>query len=415
LTEQPKVIIVGGGFGGLSAARELAKGKTDVLLIDRNNYHTFLPLLYQVAAAEIEPETIGYPLRGVFRKSSNVRFAMGEVKRIDIEKRNVVTDDGEFSYDYLILALGSSSNFFGIPGASEHAYPLKTLEDGINLRNHILRCFERAEKEVDRSKRTELLTFVIVGGGATGVEFAGALSELICESFVSDFSNMDFQDVSIMLIEGMDRLLPDLPDKLGDYAFKRLANVGVKILLGSTVSGIAPDGLHINDKSFIPTNTVVWTAGIQGNPLVARIGLPTRPNGQADVQSTLQVEGHPEVYVIGDLAYFEQDKKPLPMLAPVAIQGGRWAAKNIKKQIAGENPLPFRYKDRGILVTLGRNSAVAHLFGRSFTGFFAWLMWLGIHLFNLIGFQNRLFVLIDWTWDYIFYDRTVRLILPRKK
>ncbi|MFV2040622.1 MAG: NAD(P)/FAD-dependent oxidoreductase [Candidatus Hydrothermarchaeales archaeon] len=412
MTDQPRVIIVGGGFGGLTAARELAKGKADVLLIDRNNYHTFLPLLYQVAAAEIEPETIGFPLRAVFRKSSNIHFSMAEVKKIDLEKRMVLAEDREFPYDYMILAVGSSSNFFGIPGASEHAYPLKTLEHGITLRNHVLRCFERAEKEDNKSKREELLTFVIVGGGATGVEFAGALSELVCESFVKDFSTIDFQEARIMLLEAMDRLLPDLPDKLGDYAFRRLGDMGVKVLLGSKVSEITHDGVYLDDESFIPTNTVVWTAGVQGNPLAARIGLPTRPNGQADVQSTLQIEGHPEVYVIGDLAYFEQDKKPLPLLAPVAVQEGRWAAKNIKKQIIGENPLPFKYRDRGTLVTLGRNSAAAQIIGRSFTGFFAWLLWLGIHLFNLIGFQNRLFVLIDWAWDYVLYDRTVRLILP---
>ncbi len=410
--ERPQVVIAGAGFGGLSAARTLASAPVDVMLIDRNNYHTFPPLLYQVAAGELEPGDIAYPVRTILRKIPNARFAMAEITRGDLERRVVHTDGRDVPYDFLIVATGTVDYFMMVPGGPEYAFSLKTLEQAIALRNHILGCVEEADYEADEKRRRTLLAFAVVGGGPTGVETAGALAELIQGPLMKDCRSLDFSEVRIVLIEGTDRLLPTLPEPLGIYAAKRLSEMGVEVRLRSLVERITPDSLYLQDGAVIPACTTVWAAGVRGESLAQASGLPTARRGRVAVLPTLQVPGHPEVYVIGDLAYFEQDGSPLAMVAQVALQGGATAARNIQRQLAGQEPLPFRYHDRGTMATIGRNHAAAYAFGRNFTGFPAWILWLTIHLSYLIGFRNRLLVLINWGRHYFFREHAACRILP---
>jgi NADH dehydrogenase len=412
---RPRVVIVGAGFGGLWAARAFAVTAVDVWVLDRNNYHSFLPLLYQVAAAELDPEDIIYPVRSILHKYPNINFRLAEVSGIDTAHRMVRTRDQNIPYDYLILSAGSKAHYFGVTGAAEHAFPLKTLEDAVLLRNHILCRFEGATVEADAKIRQQMLTFTIVGGGPTGVEFTGALAELVRNPLVRDYPSLDFGQVHILLLEATNRLLTGLPERLHTYALRRFKWMGVDVQLNSTVSEITSHSVILKDGRVIPTETVVWTAGVGGASLPQNWEFPTRRNGQVDVLPTLQVPDHPEIYVIGDLAHVEQDGHPLLLIAPVATQEGEWATKNVLRQIAGAQPQPFRYHDPGMMVTTGRNSAVVQLGGRAFTGFPAWVIWLSVHLYRLIGFRNRLMVLINWAWDYIFFDRVVRLILPLPK
>ncbi|MFC1888516.1 NAD(P)/FAD-dependent oxidoreductase [Thermodesulfobacteriota bacterium] len=408
----PRVVIVGAGFGGLAAVRALARTPCEVILVDRNNYHTFFPLLYQVAAAEIEPEEIAYPVRNILRRTPNAHFAMREVEGIDLERRVVRTDGPSIAYDYLILATGTTTHYFGTEGAAEHSFPLKSLEQGVALRNHILRCFERAVHEPDRELRQELLTFAIAGGGSTGVEFAGALAELIGGPLLKDYPSLDFRQVRVLLLEATGTLLPGQPEPLPGYALERLRIMGVDVRLESAVGRVTPGGVTLKTGETIPANTTVWMAGVRGDAVADGVGLPDSDRGRIDVLPTLQVRDHPEVYVVGDLARAKKDGRVLPMIAPVAIQQGRTAAGNISRRAAGIDPLAFRYRDMGTMATIGRGAAVVRLYGRSFTGLFAWILWLVVHLANLIGFRNRLLVLINWAWDYFLFERAVRIILP---
>ncbi len=409
---RPRVVIVGAGFGGLWAARTLAGAPVDVLLIDRNNYHTFFPLLYQVAAAELDPEQIIYPVRTILRKLPNVSFAMAEVTGIDLANRYIKTEGSLFPYDYLILAMGSTSYYFGVPGAAEYTFPLKTLEHGTAIRNHILCSFERATYETDEERRQRLLTFTVVGGGATGVEFAGALAELIRGPLTKDYPGIDFKKIKILLLEAADSLISMMPDELCRYALERLRWMGVDVRLKTTVSRIDPNAVYLGDGISIPTETVIWTAGVRGNPMAQSWGLPTARAGRVSVEETLQLSDYPDVYVVGDLSYTEEDHRSLPLVAPVAVQQGIAAAKNIKRRIQGRKLEPFHYNDRGTMVTIGRNAAVAKIGHRNYTGFFAWIIWLIVHLFNLIGFRNRLLVMINWSWYYFFFEYAVRFIFP---
>jgi NADH dehydrogenase len=385
-----------------------------VRLVDRHNYHTFFPLLYQVGAAELEPEDIAYPVRSLFRGRGNVRFTLAEMRKVDLERRLVECNGEAMPYDYLVLATGSIPHFFGAAGAAEHAFPLRSLEQGIALRNQVLSCFERAVREPDRMQRRGLLTFAIVGGGPTGVEFAGALAELVYGPLRRDYPSLDFGEVRVLLLEASDRLLSALPGPLGAYALRRLRGMTVQVHLKTTVERVTADALFLKGGEAVSTKTVVWTAGVRGDPDVEQRGLLTNSRGQVKVLPTLQVPDHPEAYVVGDLASVEGGP-PLPMVAPVAMQQGEWAARNILRQIAGRPPAPFRYSDRGMMAVVGRNAAVAHLFGRwPVTGFPAWVLWLALHLVKLIGFRNRLVALSGWAWDYLFYERVVRLILPRR-
>ncbi|HYB75029.1 MAG TPA: NAD(P)/FAD-dependent oxidoreductase [Candidatus Sulfotelmatobacter sp.] len=409
---RPRVVIVGAGFGGLWAARALAQTPVDALLVDRNNYHAFLPLLYQVAAAELEPEDIAYPVRSILRTLRHARFALADVEAIDLAGRVVKATERSIPYDFLILATGSVSHFFGVPGAARYAFPLKTMEQGIGLRNHILGCFERAAHEPSAEGRRRALTFAIVGGGPTGVEFAGALAELIRGPLRRDFPGLDPREVCVVLLEAREGIPPGLPEGLRAYTEGRLRRMGVEVRVRAVVAEVTPHAVHLRDGTVIPTETVVWTAGVRGDPSARVWGLPTAADGRVKVLPTLQVPNHPEVYVVGDLACVEEGGRPLPMVAPVAIQQGVAAARNILRQVRGADPQPFRYRDRGTMVAIGRNAAVACLGRRRFSGFPAWIVWLSVHIFKLIGFRNRLLVMINWAWDYLFYERAVRLILP---
>jgi NADH:quinone reductase (non-electrogenic) len=409
---RPRVVIIGAGFGGLWAARALRQAPADIIVVDRNNYHTFFPLLYQVAAAELEPEDIIYPVRSILHRYENIRFMMGEVTAIDTAQREVRMGSYSLPYDYLILSIGSKAHYFGVAGAEKYAYSLKTLDDAILLRNHILCRFEAANYEPDASLRQQMLTFTIVGGGPTGVEFAGALAELVRVPLQRDYPDLDFNRVSILLLEATDRLLNGVPERLHKYTLKQLTKMGVNVQLSSPVSQITSHAVVLKDGRAIPSETIVWTAGVGGVSLPQNWIFPTRRNGQVDVLSTLQLADHSDIYIVGDLAHVEQDGHPLQLIATVATQEGEWAARNIRRQIAGSEPELFQYHDPGMLAVTGRNAAAVRLGRFTFTGFLAWIIWLSVHIYRLIGFRNRLSVLINWAWDYLFYDRVVRLITP---
>jgi NADH dehydrogenase len=412
------VVIVGAGFGGLWAAKVLSKAPVRTTVVDRNNYHTFFPLLYQVAAAELGPEQIVNPVRSVTRRLRNASFVMATVERVDPDRQVLHCSDGrEVPYDYLILAPGSVPHFFGIPGADQYAFPLRSLEQGVALRNHILQRFEEAAAEPDPDRRRRLLTLTIVGGGYTGVEFAGALAELVNGPLAKDFPMIEVEnDVRLIVVEATNRLLPGMPDGVHEYTLERLGRLGVEVMLEAQVSRITADTLYLKDGEAVSTETVIWTAGHKGHPLGEASGFQTTPRGQITVLPTLQTPAYPNVYVIGDLAGVSAaDGRLLPMVAQVAMQGGEAAARNVLRQAAGLAPIPFVYRDKGVLAVIGRNKAVARLGKRVFTGFFAWLLWLGVHLFNLIGFRNRLLVLVNWAWDYVWFERGTRLILPTEK
>ncbi len=424
----PRIVVIGAGFGGLWAVRRFVSHGIGVTLIDRNNYHTFFPLLYQVAAAELGPSEIAYPIRSLFRRHSLVDFRMANVHGIDLDARIVEADESSLDYDYLVVALGSVPNFFGVKGAAHHAFPLRTMDDAIPLRYHVLNCFEKATQTSNPSERESLLRFVIVGGGATGVEYAGALAELIYGPLLKDFGSIAREEVDIRLLEGGERLLAGVPPRLQEYARVRLERRGVRVLTGSQVVEVASDcvvtrdtgetekrdpGDMMNERSGqTATHTVVWAAGVQGDPAVGAWGLPVGPAGLVPVERTLQVPGYPEVFVVGDLAHLEVEGQALPQIAQVALQQGSTAAENIVRMIGGKAPEEFTYRDLGMLAVIGRNAAVAHLWGRSFTGFAAWTLWLVVHVVNLMGFRNRMLVLVNWAWNYVFFRRAVRLILP---
>ncbi len=405
-------MVVGAGFGGLWATRRLIRHGFAVTLLDRNNYHTFFPLLYQVAAAELSPGEIAYPIRSLFRGEPLVDFRKAELIELDLVTRSIVTDTGALRYDYLILAPGSVPNFFGVEGAVSYSFPLRTMDDAIPLRYHVLACFERAAQASDPEERRALLRFAIVGGGHTGVEYAGALAELIYGPLLKDYHEISADEVDVTILEGGERLLPGMPVRLQEYARARLEKRGVTVRLGSPVLAVRPDAAVTSGQGELPTHTVVWAAGVQGDPMAGRWGLPIGPSGRVPVEPTLQVSGHPEVFVVGDMAYLEANGNPLPQVAQVALQQGSTAADSIACMIVGEEPVTFTYKDLGVLAVVGRNAAVASLWGRSFTGLAAWVLWLTIHLAWLIGFRNRALVLVNWAWNYVFYRRAVRLILP---
>ncbi|HRQ36364.1 MAG TPA: NAD(P)/FAD-dependent oxidoreductase [Chloroflexota bacterium] len=409
---RPHVVIIGAGFGGIWAAKELADQPVRVTLLDKNNYHTFLPLLYQVAAAEIEPEQIGYPVRGILRRLPNVTFTLAEVTAVNPTAQTVTTTRSELAYDYLILATGSITQFFGTPGAAAHAFSLKTMEEGVRLRNHILTCFERAvHATVD--ERRQLLTFVVVGGGPTGVEYAGALSELVYGPLRRDFPELDMAEVSIVLLEAAGRVLGGMSESLSDYAARSLQKMKVAVQLEKRVTAVSGTAVTLHDDSQIPTNTVIWVAGVGGEALAKDSGVEVLGNGRVPVLPTLQLPQHERVFAIGDLAAFPAEGSGwLPMVAQVAIQQGIHAAQNIGRHQLGLPLNPFHYWDKGSMATIGRNKAVVDWRGRAFTGFLAWLIWGVIHIMYLIGFRNRIMVMLSWAWRYFTFEQTVRLIMP---
>ena len=404
------VVVVGAGFGGLRAARALRRAPVQVVLVDRNNYHLFQPLLYQVATAGLEPEEIAKPARAILRGQKNFDFRMVDVTRVDFAAKRLETSAGPMSYDFLVLASGGQTNFFGLESMQQHGLGLKDIPDAIAIRNHVLTCFEQAMLEPDAERRRALLTFIVVGGGPTGVEMAGALSELIRLVLVKDYPRLNIKDVRILLLEATDRLLAVMPERLREAAGKTLWRKYVEVRFGASVADYDGERLRLKSGEVIPAQTVIWAAGVRAAPLNAALGLPSARQGRIPVEPTLQVAGHPEVFIIGDAAYREQDGEPLPMVAPVAIQMGESVAGNIKRLLRGQSLEPFRYRDQGTLATIGRNAAVANVYGLKLSGFPAWVMWLVVHIIQLIGFRNKLFVLINWAWDYFFYERAARLI-----
>ena len=404
------VVVVGAGFGGLRAARALRRAPVQVVLVDRNNYHLFQPLLYQVATAGLEPEEIAKPARAILRGQKNFDFRMVDVTRVDFAAKRLETSGGPMDYDFLVLAPGGETNFFGLESMQRHGLGLKDIPDAIEIRNRVLTCFEQAMLEPDAERRRALLTFIVVGGGPTGVEMAGALSELIRLVLVKDYPRLNIKDVRILLLEATDKLLAAMPERLREAAAKTLWRKYVEVRFGAMVADYDGQRLRLKSGEVIPAQTVIWAAGVRASPLNATLSLPAAQQGRIPVEPTLQVTGHPEVFIIGDAAYREQDGEPLPMVAPVAIQMGQSVARNIKRLLRGQPLEPFRYRDQGTLATIGRNAAVANVYGIKATGFVAWVMWLGIHIIQLIGFRNKLFVLINWAWDYFFYERAARLI-----
>jgi len=404
------VVVVGAGFGGLRAARALRRAPVQVVLVDRNNYHLFQPLLYQVATAGLEPEEIAKPARAILRGQKNFDFRMVEVTRVDFAARRLDTSAGPMNYDFLVLAPGGETNFFGLESMQRYGMGLKDIPDAVAIRNHVLTCFEQAMLEPDAERRRALLTFIVVGGGPTGVEMAGALSELIRLVLVKDYPRLNIKDVRILLLEATDKLLAALPERLREAAGKTLWRKYVEVRFGASVADYDGERIRLKSGEVIPAQTVIWAAGVRASPLNATLGLPAARQGRIPVEPTLQVPGHPEVFIIGDAAYREQDGEPLPMVAPVAIQMGQSVAGNIGRLLRGHPLRPFHYRDQGTLATIGRNAAVANVYGLKLSGFPAWVMWLVVHIIQLIGFRNKLFVLINWAWDYFFYERAARLI-----
>lgn len=407
----PHIVIVGAGFGGLTAAQKLANAPVQITLIDRHNYHLFQPLLYQVAIAGLVPSQIAYPLRTIFRRQKNLTFQMGEVTSIDFEARYIRTNGSVIAYDYLVLAIGGQTNFFGLEAVEQNGFQLKSIEDATGTRNHLLRIFERASREVDPDRRRALLTFVVVGGGPTGVETAGALAELITHVMAKDYPQMDLKESRVLLLEATGSLMASYPVGLRKATQDLLESKNVEILLNTRLTDYNGQRVALGDGTYIHAHTLIWTAGVRSAELTDRLGVQQASAGRVRVDSTLRLAQHPEVFVIGDAAYVEDKKgQPLPMLATVAQQQAATAAGNLKRILRGESPKPFHYKDPGLLATIGRNAAVARIWGLSFSGFVAWVIWVVLHIFRLIGFRNRLVVLINWAWDYFFYDSQVRLI-----
>jgi len=417
---RPTVIIVGAGFGGLQAIKGLTNKAVDVLIIDRHNYHTFLPLLYQVATAGLEPEQVAAPVRGIVRHATNVNFLLGNVTRINAPTCEVVVEtngtEQTLRYDYLILSPGSTTNFFGMTAAEQHTFGLKSLNEAIKLRNHVLSLFERAA-EADPEVRAPFMTMVVVGGGPTGLELSGALSELFRHVLRHDFPQLDVAKARVILVEATDRILAAYPPPLQQSALRQLRALGVEVWLNKAVADITADRVTMKDGTSIETYTVIWAAGVKAEE-IGGLDIPRQRAQRLETLPTLQLAQYPQIYVIGDGSYVPTataDGKPYPQLAPVAMQQGKMAAANILAADAGLPQQPFRYSDRGTMATIGRSKAVAWVFNRvMLSGFLAWLSWLGLHLLYLVGFRNRTNVLINWMWNWVTWERGVRLILKEE-
>jgi NADH dehydrogenase len=409
--KRPRVLIAGAGFGGLTCARALKHAPVEVLLVDRNNYHLFTPLLYQVASAVLDPGEIARPVRQLIRPLQNADFLLANITGADFERRQLLTDRGPLAYDYLVLASGSQSDYFGNASLAKHAFGLKYLDEGLAIRNRILMRFEEARWTNDREHRRMLLTFAVVGGGPTGVEMAGALSELIHLVLSKDYRDLDLGLVRVVLLEAAGYLLGTFAEPLREAARKSLEKKDVEVLLKAKVADVTASSIRLADGHEIPASTVIWTAGVRASGVGAALGLSLGRQARVQVLPTLQVTGHPEVFVIGDLAGAVDGGAPLPMLIPVAMQEGKHVGATINEVLRGYGATNFQYRDPGIMATIGRNSAVAQLGAVRLTGFLGWLMWLGVHLINVISFRSRVVVLVNWAWDYLFFDRPIRLIV----
>jgi NADH:quinone reductase (non-electrogenic) len=418
LSATPHVLIIGGGFGGLEAARALGHANVPVTLIDRHNYHLFQPLLYQVATASLSPADIASPIRWVLRHYDNIEVLLAEARAIDPVKQTVLIDrDETIAFDYLILATGATHSYFGHDEWSTRAPGLKTLDDALAIRQRILLAFEAAERTDDVEEQRRLLTFVIIGGGPTGVELAGALAEIARHSLRKDFRRIRPESARILLLEGGPYVLGTFAEPLRHAARRALENLGVDVRTDTKVIDVDENGVWCESTSTpagprerIFARTVVWAAGVAASPLAKSLGVPLDRAGRISAEPTLVVPGHPHVFVAGDICAFVEHGKPLPGVAQVAMQQGAHAARNILKAIAGQPLEPFHYKDYGIMATIGRGSAVGDVFGMKISGYFAWLFWIFLHIFWLIGFRNRIAVMGEWAWAYVTFQRRVRLI-----
>ena len=403
------ILIIGGGFGGLAAARGLRRAPVRITLVDRRNHHLFQPLLYQVATAALNPSDIAQPIRSVLRRQKNTTVLLDEVLQVKPGDRTVILSGGELSYDYLVLATGATHSYFGHDNWEPYAAGLKTIEDALRIRRRMLLAFERAEREPDARRRAPWLTFIIVGGGPTGVELAGALAELSRQVLIDDFRTIDSRNARILLLEAGPRILPTFPGDLSEKAREQLTKLGVEVRLGALVTDIDPEGAAIGAER-LEARTVIWAAGVAASPLAKSLGVPLDRAGRVPVTPELTVPGYSEIFVIGDLATLQQDGQPLPGVAPVALQAGRHAALNLRKALRGEALIPFRYRDKGSLAVIGRGSGVAAFSKSTWSGLPAWWLWLIVHIFYLIGFRNRLLVLLEWAWAYLTMQRGARLI-----
>ena len=420
MARRPKVVIVGGGFGGLSAARSLRGVPVDVTLIDKENYHLFLPLLYQVAIAGLSPGDIAAPLREVFSKHKNIRTLMGEVTSIDVENQRVIYDGGELPYDALIVAAGSDYHYFGHDQWRPYAPSLDSLQSALEIRRRLLCAYEQAEQEPDAAQRQALMTFIVVGAGPTGVELAGAIAEMARHTLKDDFRLADPQQTRVILIEALERVLPSFPTDLSEKARQSLARLGVTVRTGTRVVEITDTCVMIEspqgERERIPCHTAMWAAGVKASGLSQvlheRTGVELDRAGRVQVAPDLSIPNYPTLFVVGDMVHLEQEGRPLPGLAPVAMQQGVHAARQIRRWLlAGQPTQPFRYVDRGTMATIGRAAAVADLRRFHLSGFLAWLIWLFIHLMYLVSFRNRLLVFVQWTWNYLTFRWGVRLIV----
>ncbi len=406
----PHVVIIGAGFAGLETARGLANAPVQITLIDKNNHHLFQPLLYQVAIAGLLPSQIAQPVRTIFRKQKNLTFQMGEVSTINFDEKYVKFNGSVIAYDYLVVAVGGRTNFFGFDAIEKDGFQLKDLETAVNTRNHLLGMFEKASHEGDAEKRKALLTFVIVGGGPTGVETAGALAELISHVMVKDYPSLILSDARVILLEATSTLISFYPDELRRATLKLLKRKNVEVRLNTKMEKFNGQSVTLGDGSQIETKTLIWTAGVKATEIVEGLRVDKTNAGRVRILPSLQLPQHPETFVIGDAAFLEENGQALPMISTVAIQQGIATAKNIRNMMSGKPLTQFHYKDPGLLATIGRNAAVAHIFGISFSGFIAWVIWVFLHIYRIIGFRNRLIVMFNWAWDYLFYDNQVRLI-----
>jgi len=403
------VVIVGGGFGGLYAAKTLAGAPVRVTLVDRRNHHLFQPLLYQVATAALNPSDIAVPLRGVLRKQRNVSVILADATRVDVPGKKLILSDGELPYDYLIVATGATHSYFGRDAWARHAPGLKTIEDALEIRRRVLLAFEAAEREADPGRRRAWLTFAIVGGGPTGVELAGALAEIARHALARDFRAIDPRQARIVLLEGAPRVLPTFPAELSEKAREQLKRLGVEVRTAAKVTEVDGEGVAVGPER-VPARTVLWAAGVAASGLGRTLGAPLDRAGRVLVTPGLTVPGRSDLFVIGDLAALEQDGKPVPGVAPAAIQMGRHAGDQIRRALRGEPLKRFRYDDRGMLATIGRAAAVAVFRRARLSGIVAWWAWLAVHIFFLIGFRNRFLVLFGWAWTYLTFRRGARLI-----
>ncbi len=410
---RPRVVIAGAGFGGLTCARALKHAPVDVLLVDRNNYHLFTPLLYQVASALLDPSEIARPVRQLIRPLHNADFRQASITGVDLDGRRLMTDRGPIAYDYLVLATGAQTDYFGNASLAERAMGLKDLDEGLALRNRILSQFEASRWTDDPDRRRELLSFAVVGGGPTGVEMSGAISELIRLVLRRDYRDLDINEVRVVLIEAAPYVLGAFVPTLREAARRSLERKGIDVMLGAKVETVTENSVRLVGGEEIPARTVIWTAGVKASDVGQAAHVQLTRQARIKVDPTLQIPGHPVVFVVGDLAGATDPANGamLPMLIPVAMQSAKLVAGSISDMVANGGARAFGYKDPGIMATIGRNSAVAQLSWLHLSGFPGWVFWLVVHLVNVVSFRSRLVVLVNWAWEYMFYDRPVRLII----